>query len=155
MTLKKIILIVSLMILLLASCKSQKQVITEKETQVEVVEKPLVHETYKTNIIRDTVFHKDSVIVLQKGDTVYNKTIREFHHYSHTTDTVHQRDTITQIVIQPVEKIVEKQVEVEVEKKTSAWQNFRMMMGDFAMGAIAVLLGVGIVYFIRKKKKLL
>lgn len=137
------------MILLLASCKSQKQVITEKETQVEVVEKPLVHETYKTNIIRDTVFHKDSVIVLQKGDTVYNKTIREFHHYSHTTDTIHKNDTITQIVIQPEEKIVEVEKEVEVEKKISNWQKFRMNMGDIA---IAVLVGLVIVYFVRKKK---
>ena len=155
MTLKKIILIVSLMILLLASCKSQKQVITEKETQVEVVEKPLVHETYKTNIIRDTVFHKDSVIVLQKGDTVYEKSFKEFHHYKNSTDTVHQRDTITQVVVQPVEKILEKQVEVEVEKKTSAWQKFRMAVGDVSMIAIAVLVGLGIVYFVRKKKKLL
>ena len=155
MTLKKIILIVSLMILLLASCKSQKQVITEKETQVEVVEKPLVHETYKTNIIRDTVFHKDSVIVLQKGDTVYEKSFKEFHHYKNSTDTVHQSDTITQVVVQPVEKILEKQVEVEVEKKTSAWQKFRMAVGDVSMIAIAVLVGLGIVYFVRKKKKLL
>lgn len=155
MTLKKIILIVSLMILLLASCKSQKQVISEKEKQVEVVEKPLVHETYKTNIIRDTVFHKDSVIVLQKGDTVYEKSFKEFHHYKNSTDTVHQRDTITQIVIQPVEKIVNNQTEVEVEKPLNWWQKFRMMMGDFALGAIAVLLGEGIFYFIKKKKKIL
>lgn len=135
------------MILLLASCKSQKQVITEKETQVEVVEKPLVHETYKTNIIRDTVFHKDSVIVLQKGDTVYEKSFKEFHHYKNSTDTVHQRDTITQVVVQPVEKIITK-LET-VEKKISNWQKFRMSMGDIA---IAVLVGLAILYFIRKKK---
>ena len=143
------------MILLLVSCKANKQIITEKETKTEVVEKPLIHEVYKVNTVRDTVWNKDSVYIIQKGDTVYNKTIREFHHYTHTTDTVHKNDTITQIVIQPEEKIIREKVEVEVEKKTSAWQNFRMMMGDFAMGAIAVLLGIGIVYFIRKKKKLL
>ena len=149
---RKILAIISIMILLLVACKSQKQVISEKEKQVEVVEKPLVHETYKTNIIRDTVFHKDSVIVLQKGDTVYEKSFKEFHHYKNSTDTVYQRDTITQVVVQPVEKIIREKVEVEVEKKISTWQKFRMMMGDFALGAIAVLLGVGIVYFVRKQK---
>lgn len=152
---RRILAIISVLLLLLVSCKANKQIITEKETKTEVVEKPEIHEIYKVNTVRDTVFHKDSVYIIQKGDTVYNKTIREFHHYSHTTDTIHKNDTITKVVVQPVEKIVNNQTEVEVEKKTSTWQNFRMMMGDFAMMAIAVLLGVGIFYFIKKKKKIL
>lgn len=152
---RRILAIISVLLLLLVSCKANKQIITEKETQVEVVEKPIVHEIYKTNTVRDTVWNKDSVFIIQRGDTIYNTTVREFHHYTHTTDTIHSNDTITKVVVQPVEKIIREKVEVEVEKKTSAWQNFRMMMGDFAMGAIAVLLGIGIVYFIRKKKKIL
>lgn len=149
-------LIVTLSILFMiattVACKSQKQVISEKETQVEVVEKPLIHEVYKVNTVRDTVWNKDSVFIIQRGDTIYNTSIREFHHYTHTTDTIHSNDTITQIVIQPVEKIVNNQTEVEVEKPLNWWQKFRMMMGDFALGAIAVLLGVGIFYFVRKQK---
>ena len=152
---RKILAIISIMILLLVACKSQKQVITEKETQVEVVEKPIVHEVYKVNTVRDTVWNKDSVFIIQRGDTIYNTSIREFHHYTHTTDTIHSNDTITKVVVQPVEKIVNNQTEVEVEKPLNWWQKFRMMMGDFALGAIAVLLGVGIFYFIKKKKKIL
>lgn len=149
---RKILAIISIMILLLVACKSQKQVITEKETQVEVVEKPIVHEVYKVNTVRDTVWNKDSVFIIQRGDTIYNTSIREFHHYTHTTDTIHSNDTITKVVVQPVEKIIREKVEVEVEKKISNWQKFRMTLGDFAMMAIAVLLGVGIVYFVRKQK---
>ena len=149
---RKILAIISIMILLLVACKPQKQIITEKETQVEVVEKPEIHEIYKVNTVRDTVFHKDSVYIIQKGDTIYEKSVREFHHYSHTTDTIHKNDTITQVVVQPVERIVNNQTEVEVEKPLNWWQKFRMTLGDFAMMAIAVLLGVGIVYFVRKQK---
>ena len=149
---RKILAIISIMILLLVACKPQKQIITEKETQVEVVEKPEIHEIYKVNTVRDTVFHKDSVYIIQKGDTIYEKSVREFHHYSHTTDTIHSNDTITKVVVQPVERIVNNQTEVEVEKPLNWWQKFRMTLGDFAMMAIAVLLGVGIVYFVRKQK---
>ena len=149
---RKILAIISIMFLLLVACKPQKQIITEKETQVEVVEKPIIHEIYKANTVRDTVWNKDSVFIIQRGDTVYNTSIREFHHYTHTTDTIHSNDTITKVVVQPVEKIVNNQTEVEVEKPLNWWQKFRMTLGDFAMMAIAVLLGVGIVYFVRKQK---
>lgn len=152
---RRILAIISVLLLLLVSCKANKQIITEKETKTEVVEKPLIHEVYKVNTVRDTVWNKDSVYIIQRGDTVYNTSIREFHHYTHTTDTIHSNDTITKVVVQPVEKIIREKVEVEVEKKISNWQKFRMALGDFAMGAIAVLLGIGIVYFIKKKKKLL
>jgi hypothetical protein len=134
------------------ACKPQKQIITEKETQVEVVDKPIIHEIYKANTVRDTVWNKDSVFIIQRGDTVYNTSIREFHHYTHTTDTIHSNDTITKVVVQPVEKIIKEKVEVEVEKPLNWWQKFRMTMGDFAMMAIAVLIGVGVIYFVRKQK---
>lgn len=152
---RRILAIISVLLLLLVSCKANKQIITEKETKTEVVEKPIIHEIYKVNTVRDTVWNKDSVYIIQKGDTVYNKTIREFHHYSHTTDTIHSNDTITKVVVQPVEKIIKEKVEVEVEKPLNWWQKVRICLGDFAMMAIAVLLGVGIFYFIKKKKKIL
>ena len=152
---RRILAIISVLLLLLVSCKANKQIITEKETKTEVVEKPIIHEIYKANTVRDTVWNKDSVFIIQRGDTIYNTSIREFHHYSHTTDTVHHNDTITKVVVQPVEKIVNNQTEVEVEKPLNWWQKVRICLGDFAMMAIAVLLGVGIFYFIKKKKKIL
>lgn len=149
MTMKRIIAIISIMLLLLVGCKSQKQVISEKETQVEVVEKPVVHEVYRVNTVRDTVFNRDSVYIIQRGDTIYNTTIREFHHYSHTTDTIHSNDTITRVVIQPVEKTVNKQIEVEVEKPLNWWQKVRISLGEVFIGAFILFIG----YIIHKKKK--
>lgn len=144
-------LIVTLSILfLLVGCKAHKQLISEKEKQVEVVEKPIIHEIYKANTVRDTVFHKDSVIILQKGDTILNTTIREFHHYSHSTDTIHSNDTITKIVVQPVERIVNNKVEVEVPKPLNWWQKLRMSLGEAAIGLF--ILFVGYLIFIKKKK---
>ena len=147
-------LIVTLSILLIIAttvgCKSQKQVISEKEKQVEVVEKPVIHEVYKVNTVRDTVFNKDSVYIIQKGDTIYNTTIREFHHYSHSTDTIHSNDTITKIVVQPVERIVNNKVEVEVEKPLNWWQKLRMSLGEALIGVF--ILFIGYLIFIKKKK---
>lgn len=147
-------LIVTLSILLIIAttvgCKAHKQLISEKETQVEVVEKPVIHEVYKVNTVRDTVFNKDSVYIIQKGDTIYNTTIREFHHYSHTTDTIHSNDTITKIVVQPVERIVNNKVEVEVPKPLNWWQKLRMSLGEAAIGLF--ILFIGYLIFIKKKK---
>lgn len=149
-------LIVTLSILFMIAttvgCKSQKQVISEKETQVEVVEKPVIHEVYKVNTVRDTVFNRDSVYIIQKGDTIFNTTIREFHHYSHTTDTIHSNDTITKVVVQPVEHILKEKVEVEVEKPLNWWQKIRMTVGDISMTALALFLGYMLFIFIKKKK---
>lgn len=147
-------LIVTLSILLIIAttvgCKSQKQLISEKETQVEAVEKPIIHEIYKANTVRDTVWNKDSVYIIQRGDTIYNTTIREFHHYSHSTDTIHSNDTITKIVVQPVERIVNNKVEVEVEKPLNWWQKLRMSLGEALIGAL--IFSVVYFIFIRKKK---
>ena len=151
-------LIVTLSILLIIAiaggCKSQKQVISEKETQVEVVEKPVIHEVYKVNTVRDTVFNKDSVYIIQKGDTIYNTTIREFHHYSHSTDTVHSNDTITKVVVQPVERIVNNKVEVEVPKPLNWWEKLRMTMGDITIGVL-IFSAFYFIFKIKKKKKIL
>lgn len=149
MMMKKILAIISILLLLVA-CKAQKEFITEKETQVEVVEKPVIHEVYKVNTVRDTVWNKDSVYIIQKGDTVYEKSVREFHHYSHTTDTVHKNDTITQIVVQPIERVVNKEVQVEVEKPLNWWQKLRMSLGEAFIGAFILVLLYLI--FIKKKK---
>lgn len=145
----RVLLTISVLFLLVA-CKAQKEFITEKDTQVEVVEKPVIHEVYKVNTVRDTVFNRDSVYIIQRGDTIYNNTVREFHHYSHTTDTIHSNDTITKVVVQPVEHILKEKVEVEVEKPLNWWQKLRMSLGETFIGAF--ILFIGYLIFIRKKK---
>lgn len=151
-------LIVTLSILLIiatfSACKSQKQVVSEKETQVEVVEKPVIHEIYKANIVRDTVWNKDSVYIIQRGDTVYNNTVREYHHYTHTSDTIHSNDTITKVVVQPVEHILKEKVEVEVPKPLNWWEKLRMTLGDITIGVL-IFSAFYFIFKIKKKKKIL
>ena len=136
--------ILLLLLVLLASCGTGKELV---EVPV-IVEKPVIHEVYKTNTVRDTVVQKDSVYIVTSNDTVYNKTVREFHHYSHSTDTVHSNDTITSIIEVPTT------VTKEVEKSLSTWQKTRMRAGDFMLALLICAAGFGALHIFRKIKKL-
>lgn len=122
------------------------------KTQYKVVEVPRVvtqtNVEHHTNIVRDTLLRRDSVIIIQRGDTVYHET---WHHMqainrTYITDTV--RDTIPQIVT------VTKTEAKEVEKPLSQWQMLKMRLGGWLLAAVAVLLLIGGVYGILKIKKI-
>lgn len=87
--------------------------------------------TYVAKIQVDSVFHRDSIFVKEKNDTVfqYVERIRNHYKFVHDTTYIHQVDTVM------CEHIIEK----KVEKPLSAWQNFRMVLGTLAMIAIFVL----------------
>ena len=139
-----IAIIFSLVVLLLYLCACK--------TQYKVVEVPRVvtqtNVEHHTNIVRDTVLRRDSVIIIQRGDTVYHET---WHHMrainrTYITDTV--RDTIPQITT------VTKTEVREVEKKLPSWQRLKMRLGGWLFAAVAVLLLGGGVYGILKIKKI-
>lgn len=77
----------------------------------------------------DSVYFRDSVYIAVKGDTVYlTKTHwrERFRNVYHTkTDTIMQRDSI--------------RVAYPVEKSLTKWQQWKMDMGGWAMGVVAVL----------------
>lgn len=100
--------------------------------EVERVEVPVIHTEYKNNTVRDTVWSNDSVFIIQKGDTVYNTTKKEFHHYHYQSDTVHSNDTTTIIKEVPYP--------VEVEKELTKWEKFKADTGGIALGAVGVCL---------------
>ena len=138
-----IAIIFSLVVLLLSLCSCK--------TQYKVVEVPKVvtqtNVEHRTNIVRDTLLRRDSVIIVQRGDTVYHET---WHHLqainrTYIADTV--RDTIPQIVT------VTKTEIKEVEKPLSRWQRLKMRLGGWLLAAVAVLLLGGGVYGILKLKK--
>lgn len=130
------------LLVLLVSCTAGKELV---EVPV-IVEKPVIHEVYKTNTVRDTVVEKDSVYIVTSNDTVYNKTVREYHHYTHSTDTVHSNDTITSIIEVPTTVIQ------EVEKPLSTWQKARMKAGDFMLMLLIAAVGFGGWSILRKSK---
>jgi hypothetical protein len=139
-----IAIIFSMVVLLLSLCSCK--------TQYKVVEVPKVvtqtNVEHRTNIVRDTVLRRDSVIIVQRGDTVYHET---WHHLqainrTYIADTV--RDTIPQIVT------VTKTEVKEVEKKLSKWQRTKMKLGGWLLAAVALFLLGGAVYGILKLKKI-
>ena len=122
------------------------------KTQYKVVEVPRVvtqtNVEHHTNIVRDTLLRRDSVIIVQRGDTVYHET---WHHLqainrTYIADTV--RDTIPQIVT------VTKTEVKEVEKKLSRWQRTKMKLGGWLLAVLAAVLLGGCMYGIIKVRKI-
>ena len=70
------------------------------KTTTKVVEIPV--ETIKTEYIEqikyDSIYHKDSIYIMQKGDTIYNNKIQYLYKYKYLRDTINITDTIPTIV---------------------------------------------------------
>ena len=98
---------------------------------VRYVPVPEYHTLYKTRVDTvqrlDSVYFRDSVFIAAKGDTVYltkthwRERFRNIYHIK--TDTIMQRDSIP----------------VPYEKPLTKWQQWKMDLGGWAMGALAVL----------------
>ena len=70
------------------------------KTTTKVVEIPV--ETIKTEYIEqikyDSIYHKDSIYIMQKGDTIYNNKIQYLDKYQYLRDTINVTDTIPKII---------------------------------------------------------
>lgn len=79
-----------LFLLTIISCK----------TTTKIVEVPV--ETIKTEYIEqvkyDSIYYKDSIYIIQKGETIYNNKVQYLYKYKYLKDTVNIRDTIPKIV---------------------------------------------------------
>ena len=69
-------------------------------TTTKTVEVPI--ETIKTEYIEqvkyDSIYSKDSIYIMQKGDTIYNNKIEYLYKYKYLRDTINITDTIPKIV---------------------------------------------------------
>ena len=83
---------------------------------------------YLSRVERDSVFVRDSVLIREKGDTVYRDRWRVEYRERVLRDTayIERNDTITNVV--------------EVEKALSWWERTRMAAGDVALLGLVVLL---------------
>lgn len=134
---KKIIFLF-FVIMSLTGCKS-----------VKFVPVPEYHTLYKTRVDTvqrlDSVYFRDSVYMAAKGDTVYltkthwRERFRNVYHIK--TDTIMQRDSIP--------------VPYPVEKQLTKWQRWKMDLGGWAMGAVAVLVILVIIKVIKIAHKIL
>lgn len=70
------------------------------KTTTKIVEVPV--ETIKTEYIEqikyDSIYHKDSIYIMQKGDTIYNNKVQYLYKYKYLRDTINITDTIPTIV---------------------------------------------------------
>ena len=69
-------------------------------TTTKIVEVPV--ETIKTKYIEqvkyDSIYSKDSIYIIQKGDTIYNNKVQYLYKYKYLRDTINITDTIPKIV---------------------------------------------------------
>ena len=92
------------------------------KTTTKVVEIPV--ETIKTEYVEqikyDSIYHKDSIYIMQKGDTIYNNKVQYLYKYKYLRDTINITDTIPKIIT------VEK---VQYINQLYTWQKFLIVIG--------------------------
>ena len=69
-------------------------------TTTKTIEVPI--ETIKTEYIEqikyDSIYSRDSIYIMQKGDTIYNNKIQYLYKYKYLRDTINITDTVPKIV---------------------------------------------------------
>ena len=92
------------------------------KTTTKIVEVPV--ETIKTEYIEqvkyDSIYHKDSIYIMQKGDTIYNNKVQYLYKYKYLRDTINITDTIPTIVTVK---------DTQYINKLYTWQKLLMTVG--------------------------
>ncbi len=123
---KKLIYIALLIALgMMCSCSHKVYVPVEVVKEKVKVEK---------DSVRDSIYVKDSVIVTQKGDTVF--TTKWKTKYLERVKYIYQLDSIRDSIPVPVP------VEVVKEKPLCGWQKGLMVMGGMSFVGLFVFIGI-------------
>lgn len=114
-------LIYIIMLLTLATC------FISCRTQYVPVESVRIEYKTRDSIRYDSIYQRDSIYTLVKGDTVYQYRYKYLYRYLTTnrTDTILKNDSI--------------RVPYPVEKKLTRWQTVKMELGGWAIGVILLL----------------
>lgn len=86
-------------------------------------------------LIRDSVFVRDSVYVQEKGDTIYKYKDKYVYVYKNRVDTFY------------MEKIREREVPVQVERKLTWWERVKLEYAEWVFGMIVA---IALVYALRQ-----
>lgn len=124
--------------LIIGGCTSTRYV------PVETVRETTTHTTDTLRLVQlrvDTILERDSVAVIMRGDTVWQTRFRYRMRVQLRHDTVKEvsRDTVTSYIERPVPYPVEKRV--EVEKRLTWWQYFRLRAFPWLAAATVLLSG--------------
>lgn len=127
-----------LLVTLLTACSPK--VITE------YIEVPKVSIVEKHDTVTDSVYEHDSIIVYQRGDTIFRDLIKYKYKDKVLIKNHNTTDTVTKVQKVPVE------VPVEVEKKLTKLEKTEIFLGK-ALILLLALAGVGgLVYLFIKRK---
>lgn len=124
------IIIITIVALCLSACKSIKYV------PVETIKRDT---TYISQIKIDSIYHRDSIYVEHKGDTVYLSKYKYLYKYIEKHDTLWR------------EKVDTIQVAYPVEARLTKWQKIKINMGEYLIAAIAlIIIWLCVKYFIKR-----
>lgn len=110
---------------------------------------PTEHIVYNTDTVYeavlrvDSVIQRDSVAVIQKGDTVLITKWRDRYRVKQRTDTVYKAVTDS----------VKVSVPYPVERELTKWEQAKQDVGGMAMGALGVAVLAAAVMWVVKRKR--
>lgn len=124
------IIIITIVALCLSACKSIKYV------PVETIKRDT---TYISQIKIDSIYHRDSIYVEHKGDTMYLSKYKYLYKYIEKHDTLWR------------EKVDTIQVAYPVEARLTKWQKIKINMGEYLIAAIVlIVIWLCAKYFIKR-----
>lgn len=104
------------------------------------VESVKIDSVYLSKVMRDSVYIKDSVLVV-KGDTIREYRYKYIYKYKDRVDTVYS------------EKVDSIRVPYPVEAQLTKWQKFKQSVGGLAIAAIIIIILIVVGRLIYKLKK--
>ena len=121
------ILFLLFMTLLLGSCKVKEKIVEVPIPQIKTEIK------YIDKVKYDSIYLKDSVYIVQKGDTIYNNKVAYRYKYKYLKDTVtvNKTDTITKL---------QKIIEIKVKNQLNIVQKVLIYIGLFSILLFLIIL---------------
>lgn len=98
---------------------------------------------YRAVVRVDTVLQRDSVSVMQRGDTVMVTRFRDRYRVKLHTDTVREVSVDSVRVAVPY----------PVEKELTRWQQVKMDFGGMALGGLVIALCAAVAWLIKKYRR--
>lgn len=114
------ILFLLFMTLLLGSCKVKEKIVEVPIPQIKTEIK------YIDKVKYDSIYLKDSVYIIQKGDTIYNNKVAYRYKYKYLKDTIIVNEIDTIIKLQKV-------TEIKVKNQLNVVQKILIYIGLFSL----------------------
>ena len=121
------ILFLLFMTLLLGSCKVKEKIVEVPIPQIKTEIK------YIDKVKYDSIYLKDSVYIVQKGDTIYNNKVAYRYKYKYLKDTVIVNKTDTIIKLQKI-------TEIKVKNQLNIVQKILIYIGLFSILLFLIIL---------------